>query len=300
MLHTAQVNSLKQLMEDQIQTQNRHLNSLQNQLNSLQHDASTQFSELEQQLARQQSLFSQTDLTIKPEKTELAVTMRAIPKDQAFDEVMIACIPVNGQSFEPEPASQGTAVIRIPLTDAFTPSFVIRSETGIRQESLEEQYPLSLLSCYAYAFWNEENILRIDIHDTSEKFPFTKEDLASAEFRIIDTGQQRTGRQGGGSGSASIGEIRSIDGPGLRYFKENAGTVVPAQELPAVGIASYSMDFSDYAAQSDGYEREVYFSFTTKDGLCYLSTIGPVATFAFSENSSHHESGNETLYPILN
>lgn len=266
------------------------------QLSQMESRMSGSYSNIEEMLTKQQSMFAKTSVNMKCSGNKLEVIMQAEPKQINDDEKLIAKVIANGKEYEQAADENNQAVITVEITDRITPVFIIKSDMGIKQEVLEEMYVSDIFTNTAQSEWldNELDMNKIALHAWING-DFKKEDIAKAEFVVVDTGITLAANEGYSSSSASSG---SLELPS----KDIEGTIITAEEITTEDRASlaYSGDFSAYLETGKRNLYNVYFSLTMQDGMKYITPYNPIATFSFGEGGRNISSGNvEMLMPIV-
>lgn len=272
------------------------LYNLQNDLRSIQNEVNDGYDDIEELLEKEQSLFSETSVDIKLKGSKLAVTMSGVPKAIDNSEKLIAKITTGDKIYEQEADENGSAVIVTDMTDVIKPMFIIKSDTGVRQEALPEQYTHEALTFDIYSEWDDDNIdqwkLNLWILKTDKELPFTKSDVAKAEFILVKTGIIE---------NEKYEEEIEAEKNGFRLSKFN-GISIPAEEISSgegkLNIG-YTGDFSEYGDKHEDIYYDIYFVLTTKDGIKYTSPYNSVASFTSHENGSSKGCGDDIIRPIF-
>lgn len=280
-------------------------NNLQNSINNIQHV----YRNVEELIKKEQSIFLTSSVDLKLQGNKIAVTMKAVPKEISTNEKLVARVIANGVAYEQETDENNQAVILVDMAETVKPMFIIKSDTGLRQESLDELYTSEILTVNVLSEWADESysledkmILNLWIKDNENELPFTENDIEKAEFIITDSGivEQPNSNQGYDSDSTSAESI-PMDAKGEYYFNQLQGDVVPASKLPGEGkfVIGYSGDFSKYLNSKEGILYEIYFNLITKDGVQYITPYNSVASFGFSKGGRGSSSGDDILRPIF-
>lgn len=269
--------------------------NLQNDIRSIRNEIDNGYDDIEELLKEEQSFFSETSVDIKLKNNKLEITMSAIPKEISNNETLIAKITAGEKVYEQEADKNGTAVILADIIDIIKPMFIIKSETGVRQEALPEQYTNQELTVDIHTQWGEAESdswnLNLWILKTDKELPFNKSDIAKAEFILVKMEDIVDEKY-----EAMIESNKDGLFPGLDNIS------IPAEEIAAgegklhIG---YTADFSKYADQQEGLRYEIYFVLTTKDGMMYTSPYNSVASFTSHEGGSSKGSGSDMIRPIF-
>lgn len=268
--------------------------NMQNEIRNIRSEVDTGYDDIEELLKEEQSLFSETSVDIKLKDNMLEITMSAIPKEIYNNETLIAKITAGDKVYEQEADDNGTAVIVVDIIDIIKPMFIIKSETGVRQEALPKQYTNQELTVDIHTEWGEQQSdswnLDLWILKTEKELPFNKSDIAKAEFILIkkdDAIEEKyeamieSNNDGLFSGldSISIPAEKIADGEGKLYI-------------------GYTADFSEYADKQEGLRYEIFFVLTTKYGMKYTS-YNSVASFTSHEGGSSKGCGSDMIRPIF-
>lgn len=270
--------------------------NMQNEIRRIQREVSDGYKDVEDLLKQEQSLFSETSIDIKLKDSKLEITMNAVPKEISNDETLIAKITAGEKVYEQEADENGTAVIVADMTDIIKPMFIIKSETGVRQEALPEQYTHEALTFDIYTEWGEPVSdswnLNVWILKTDKDLPFNKGDVAKAEFILVKTGIIE---------NEKYEEVIEVKENGFWLDKLN-GISIPAEEIASSEgklHIGYTADFSEYADKQEDIYYDIYFVLTTKDGIKYTSPYNSVASFTSHKNGSSKGCGDDIIRPIF-
>jgi len=240
--------------------------------------------------------------------------MKGIPKEIANDEKLIAIITTDDKVYEKEADKNNTAVFEMEITNVIKPSFIIESGKGFKKENFEEIYTANKFSKETYCEWDFEEedkyILEFWIVDEGN-IPFLeKEDIEKAEFIMTYTETDMGPNEASASASSRAVSIDSNSNQkALETFIDDLkGISIPAEFISGdMGREKYSSkyalgyygDFSEYADKENGNIYEIYFRLTTKDGIKYVTSYNPIATFRTMVNGGSTSCGNEILVPVL-
>lgn len=121
--------------------------------------------------------------------------MRAVPKEIKNNEKLIVRIIANGEVHEQETDENYQAVIIVDMAETLKPTFIIKSDIGLRQESLDELYSSEVFTTRVFGQWNHNDgqlkdsmILDLWFMPNENELPFTANDIEKAEFIITDNG----------------------------------------------------------------------------------------------------------------
>lgn len=266
-----------------------------------------QYGDIQELLLADQSIFSQTTVDLKPQNGQIAVTMRAVPKELAAGETMFARVTADGRQQEQRMDENGQAVILVDMAKTITPEFVIRSDAGVRQEALNEIHTNDILSSRIVGQWDWDNAvdgkkpLNLWIEAYGDRgLPFTADQVEKAEFIVVNSGRKE-GTQNGGSGSEPVEAMAvSVDGLTLDAFQNMDGDRIaakPVSDSGGHGIGFWA-DFSEYAARKDGIRYDIFFWLTTKDGMHY-GAPDAAASFSSMPQSQSNSDGDGVLMPVF-
>lgn len=268
------------------------LSNIQNEIRRIQGEVSDGYKDVEDLLKQEQSLFSETSVEIKLKDNKLEITMSAVPKEISNDETLIAKITAGEKVYEQETDKNGTAVILVDIIDIIKPMFIIKSETGVRQEALPEQYTDQALKVDIHTEWKGDDswVLNLWILKLDKELPFDKSDIAKTEFLLVKT-EDLVDDKYEEMMEISKEDLSSLD-----------GISIPAKEIAAgegklhIG---YTADFSEYADKQEGLRYDIHFVLTTKDGMKYTSPYNSAASFTSHEGGSNKGCGSDIISPIF-
>ena len=270
--------------------------NMHNDIRNIRNETDRAYDNIEELLKEEQSLFSKTSVEIKLKDSKLEITMSAIPKEISNDETLIAKITAGDKVYEQQADKSGTAVILVDIIDTIKPMFIIKSETGVRQEALPEQYTNQELTIDIYTDWNDVDRddqwkLNLWILKTDKELPFNKSDIANAEFMLVKMDHPVEEEY-------ELMIESNIDG----LFADLDSISIPAEEITGGEgklYIGYTADFSEYADKHEGLRYEIYFVLTTKDGMKYTSPYNSVASFSSDEGGSSKGCGSDMIRPIF-
>lgn len=299
---------LYQLQKDvdhlQYSTQNE-IQRLRDDVRSVDGAVSGQENRIEELLTKQASLFSQTSIRYTLQGKQLAVTMQGIPKELKNNETLIARITANGKTYEQTTDANHQATLLIDPMESFQPSFIIKSANGVRQEALNEEYPLDYLAIPIGCGWKEptqeypEGQPVLDIYLTPQKstIPLQADDIAKVECIVVNTGIV--------DGRSSVPPEEAAPEPVREFPHESDETAFPEGDIvPAVKINDgdylhYQADFTSYTEHKDGIQYEIHLLVTTKNGMTFRSKYNYIADFSYNKDGSSASSGSGELYPVF-
>lgn len=289
----ANINNTKNLIKDLKKEFLSSERSLQYSLSNIQQENQNLYKNIEELLEKEQSLFSETKVDLKLQGDKIAISMYAIPKEIRNGEKLIAKITANGETYEEETDDNYKAEFIVDMTEKIKPGFIIKSDSGIRQESLDELLTQDIFTTHVYSEWTNKNkdVLSLWVRSRKGEPPFAEEDIEKAEFIVVD------GRKSGDFYMEVAPIIDNIED----FFNHVKGDVIPAVLSPSKvsqGIG-YIVDLSEYYKREDNIQYEVYFTLTTKNGMKYITSYNPVATFMRSKGNGSASSGEEILRPIF-
>ncbi|MEG0580138.1 MAG: hypothetical protein RR490_09500, partial [Niameybacter sp.] len=170
-------------------------NSLQRGMDNVSNKLHEEYGKVETLLTKEQSIFSETSIDLKGQGNKIVVTMRAIPKKMANTETLIARITAGEKVYEQEVASNNEAVMLIGMVETIQPMFIIQSEEGVRQETLEECYTGGIFDVNMGSEWEDRDsgsgismVLNLWTEEDASTLPFPTEDVEKAEFIIVNSG----------------------------------------------------------------------------------------------------------------
>ncbi|MEG0319019.1 MAG: hypothetical protein RR090_05105 [Niameybacter sp.] len=286
-------------------------NSLQRGMDNVSNKLHEEYGKVETLLTKEQSIFSETSIDLKGQGNKIVVTMRAIPKKMANTETLIARITAGEKVYEQEVASNNEAVMLIGMVETIQPMFIIQSEEGVRQETLEECYTGGIFDVNMGSEWEDRDsgsgismVLNLWTEEDASTLPFPTEDVEKAEFIIVNSGIVEDGNSAQGQRYTEVERAEHAISEEVKevYFEgEPQGESVPAMKMSQEGRSEicYSGDFSEYAKREDGILYKIYFTLTTKDGMQYVTRDNPVASFSQSKRSSSRSSGGTTIMPLF-
>ncbi len=280
-------------------------NNIQNSIRDIQYA----YRNVEELIKKDQSIFLTTSVDFKLQDNKLAVTMQAFPKEISNTEKLVAKITADGKVYEQEADENNQAVILVDIAETIKPMFIIKSDAGLRQESLDELYTSDIFTVRVFSEWDNESetledkmILNLWITSNENTLPFTKNDIEKAEFIITDIGILEEQNSNNGDVKASSSTMAApVEGKAEDYFNKLQGDRIPATKLPGEEkyVAGYSADFSEYLNSESGKNYEIYFNLTTKDGMQYITPYNSVASFSVYKGGRSSSSGSEILRPIF-
>lgn len=300
-------------------------NQMQSGLANLQYQVQNNYNSVENLLKEGQSFLSDSSVDFTLQNHQLLVTMRAVPKELKSGETLFARVEAGGKTYEQATDADYQAVLAVDMAEEITPVFVIRSDAGVRQESLDSIYVtdrfivpfqstwLDSLESSSGATTGLDSIplskgkhvlsMRIQLNETSPLF--TREDIETASFVVLST----SAMEESGSLPEAAAVARAAGDPEFyklltaedNDFPLTHGEMVPASLLDGTGDFSllYYADFTSFFEKKENIQYEIYFALTTKDGISYASLYEPAATFSSSEKSSDSGCGNGSLTPLF-
>lgn len=304
-LNSCQVYQLQKDVDAlQSSTQNM-INNLQDDVRSLEGAASAQERRIEELLTKQASLFSKTSINYSLQGKQLAVTMQGIPKELKNNETLVARITANGKTYEQPADANHQATLLIEPAETIQPSFIIKSANGVRQEALNEEYPLDYLTIPLECAWREptqespegQAVLDIYLAPQDTTIPLQAEDIAKVECIVVNTGIVN-GRSQVPPETAAPESVHGFN----HEAEETAfpkGDIVPAVKVNDNGKLHYQADFTNYAERKDGIQYEIYLLVTSKDGMRFRNRYNDLASFSYDKDSSSSSSGGGELYPVF-
>lgn len=284
---------LYQLQQDvnhlQEDTQN-NIQSLRNDVRNVNSAISGQEHNIQELLTKQASLFSKTSLNYALQGNQLAVTMQAIPKELKNNETLIARITANGKTYQQTMNADHQATLLIDPVEPIQPSLIIQSANGVRQEALQEEYPLQYLIIPLDCGWEDT---KLDIYLTPQQatLPLQAKDIAKVECIVVNGGAMEII-------NSRTPESAAEQAVPMEAGKIPEGDVVAAAFINEDSPLHYQADFSDYLDRKDQILYEIYLVVTSKDGMTFASNQ-PIASHWSSKNNSRGSSGSGELHPIL-
>lgn len=284
---------LYQLQQDvnhlQEDTQN-NIQSLRNDVRNVNSAISGQEHNIQELLTKQASLFSKTSLNYALQGNQLAVTMQAIPKELKNNETLIARITANGKTYQQTMDADHQATLLIDSVEPIQPSLIIQSANGVRQEALQEEYPLQYLTIPLDCGWEDT---KLDIYLTPQQatLPLQSKDIAKVECIVVNGGAMEII-------NSRTPESAAEQAAPMEAGKIPEGDVVAAAFINEDSPLHYQADFSDYLDRKDQILYEIYLVVTSKDGMTFASNQ-PIASHWSSKNNSRGSSGSGELHPIL-
>lgn len=298
-INTLKLHSVEQEIQSLRQDNEWKVQRINNAEDRLQHEIHRGYEEIEQALKKQQSLFSAASAEMKLKGGKIMVTMKAVPKEIKSGEKLFARLSSEGKVYEKEVNENNTASFEIDFTEKIQPAFVLKSETGIRQEVLEEQYTSELFTNIVTGDWDSTDeskvILKIGIEG---ELPFKESEIEKAEVIAVDTGIEVKANSAYGFSSSTS----SSDSAGTPYPTQDIeGTVLPLTKVEQEGNQrlEYSIDLQKYAEEEDGRLYAFYFAITTKEGMKYITPYNYIASLSCSEDGISMGCGQEMLLPLM-
>lgn len=300
-------------------------NQMQSGLANLQYQVQNNYNSVEELLKEGQSFLSDSSVDFTLQNHQLLVTMRAVPKELKAGETLFARVEAGGKTYEQVADADYQATLAVDMAEEITPVFVIRSDAGVRQESLDSIYVADRFIVPFQSTWldssesssgtttNLDNIplskdqhvlsMRIHLNETSPLF--TKEDIETASFVVLST----SAMEESGSLPEAAAVARAAGDPEFyklltaedKDFPLTHGEIVSASLLDGTGDFSliYYADFTSFFEKKENIQYEIYFTLTTKDGVQYASLYEPAATFCSSEKTSDSSCGDGSLTPLF-
>lgn len=289
-------------------------------LTDIKNDMRTNQAELEKLIQKGQSMFQGTSVDVRLRDRQMEVSMSAVPKEMDDREILTARIAAGDRVYEQVMDGDNRAVMVIGLVDSITPSFVIKSPDGIRQETLDEIYLDNLLTCQVNGSWSADVGLNpaeegrnmvyawISAEDGRDTLPFGEEDIEKAEFIVENSGIVERPPSGMKSGSGwgfggGRGRVMGSAGgsaAGSRVVHIPQGDRIAARKLAEGGLPiGYTADLTDYSQRKDGMRYEVYLMITTRDGMRYVTPDNPIASFSSYEGGQNRSGGSGTMWPVF-
>ena len=301
LFNTWQLHSVKQELAELSGNYNNTLNQLQTDVRNIENNLDRQYNRINNLLTEQASLFSSTDVSMKLQGKQIAVTMRAVPKELQNNETLIARITADGKTYEQSADSNGTATILIDPVDSIQPGFVIQSPSGIRQEMLPEYALIHYISGYVQALWNHESetddtmLLDFYLADMDGQ-PFTADEIAAAKCIVVNTGEQRDGET---AVDTAIEITAPEQWPTRSQIPQGDELVAVKQTDSTEDTVHYQVNLADYFQRQDGIRYNVYFLLTTTDGITFFTRDSAIADFSATKDTSSYGSGGGALFPIF-
>lgn len=276
---------------------------IQHDLEGLQDDIRSQKSQIESILKEHASILLEQSVDYQLKGDKIQVTVFAVPKELAADETVAAKVIAGDAEYEAELDENGRAALLVEPDDMLKTIIQIRSENGVRQQILEERQTGAILACKTNSEWLDDSnaapgsrgLLNVWVTGPEFGLPFTKEDVAKAEFIVVNSGMYENGGEFGAS------SVETIDyGTIMDFLESMQGYKIPAQILNASDDAMlFRGDFAEYIDLEDGIRYDVAFILETRDGLIYTMQDNYIASLSSSETSRHRSSGNGTLIPVF-
>ncbi len=290
---------LYQLQQDvnhlQEDTQN-NIQSLRNDVRNVNSAISGQEHNIQELLTKQASLFSKTSLNYALQGNQLAVTMQAIPKELKNNETLIARITANGKTYQQTMDADHQATLLIDPVEPIQPSLIIQSANGVRQEALQEEYPLQYLIIPLDSGWEDT---KLDIYLTPQQatLPLQAKDIAKVECIVVNGGAMEIVN----SRTPESAAEQAVPAPTaqMEAGKIPEGDVVAAVSINEDSPLHYQADFSDYLERKDQILYEIYLVVTSKDGMTFASNQPIASHWSRKNNNSWGHSGSGELYPVL-
>lgn len=278
---------------DSFESERSMLYSMNTNVMNIQTNVDNKCREIKGLLEDSESLFSETSVNIKLQDKKLAVVMHAVPKEINNNETLIAKITAGDKVYEQEADQNGNAVILVDMIDVIKPMFIIKSETGVKQETLPDEYTDEALSVEIHTQWGEPEVeswdLSLWIVKTDKELPFEKSDIAKAEFLLIEIDEEYEEKyEEYLTNNVLSGDFDFVS--------------IPAEEIAGSEgklMIGYTADFSKYADKNEGSHYEIHFVLTTKDGTKYMSPYNPVASFTSHDDGCSKGSGSDSIRPIF-
>lgn len=291
--------SLKQDLKESKAMEQNMQNTLMNAISDIERRVGSGYNAIEQQLKAEQSIFSDTYVAVKPLQGKLEVTARAVPKEIKAGEQLLVKVIADGKTYEGEADANGCAVIRIEPAGNVQVTFILRSDSGVRQESFPEQGTAEALRVHVRSEWAETSAvaeqvkmqLTTWIDGTNDSLPFARTDIEKTEYIMV---QSPNGEPKGEQAEKPTEfAIAASDIEGI--------SVVAEEVLGDGEMLGFTADFSEYAVKKDNVMYEIYFSLTLKDGLKYITpfTYNEVASFSVSADGVSQSSGDGDIEPIF-
>lgn len=295
--------NIRSLKDELRNDHNRLENNLESRIRNIQYDLQDTYRNMEESLRKEQSIFSYTSVDLELQGNKIEVTIEAVPKKISNTEKLVARVIANDKTYEQDMDEKNQATMTIDMAETIKPVVIIKSDTGLRQESLGELFAGDIFTTKVYSEWSHEKKMILDLWVVPEnEQPFIEDDIEKAEF-IITNGDIILEQYSDGGYSVPIKESKaiSIEQGVEEFFNQLEGDVIPAIKLSKEEnfVAGYRADFTEYADRQDDTYYEIYFILTTKDGMQYITSYNPVASFRTSKNSSNASSGEEILRPIF-
>ncbi len=294
------INSLENQIYDLNSNTNNRISSLENRFNQ-------NISSIDEILRKEHCLFSKASADITLQDNKLFVTMEAIPKEIKSSEKVIAKVKANNHFYEKELDENNSAKIEIDFCDSLTPSFVIKSSDSLKEEFLNDIYTTDFINVSVETKWddnsskNNKNVLNLWISENTDGLTYTNDDIKSAEFLLCENPtvlQEYNVSEGSTSAEAPATPINTTNSDFLSEEYEKI-IRVPAKEIKSGFYAGFNADLTEYCYKNNEKAYDIYFTFETKDGIKFLTTINPVASFFSIDDNISKSSGSETIYPVF-
>lgn len=306
LFNTWQLMQVKQELAALSQNYNNKLISIETDVRNVQNAFDHQYNRISNLLTEQASLFSKTDVSMKLQGNQIAVTMKAVPKELQHNETLMARITADGSVFEQQTDANGTATLLIDPVESIQPSFVIQSPSGMKQEALEDMYVMNYISGSVHASWNHEretvdNELILDLYlEDMPGQPFTADQIAEAHCIIVNTGEQAEGEAAADYPAVEAAKmVKPEHAIEIGQIPEGDTIPVTKQADSNADTIHYQADFTAYYQRKDSIQYNIYFALTTADGITFVTMYNPVADFCQHKGGGSMGSGGESLRPIL-
>jgi len=287
-------------------------NNVLDRISSLQSVVGSQYGDMERLLAKESSMLSDASLDFKLKGNKISVSTHVIPKELSDQETVFVRIYAGESIYEKETDADGRAEFLINMAENIRPVVLVKSESGVRQESLEVTDTGYLFEADMYTVWGEDEArngesgkwgLTTWISSVEGSLPFEPGDVEKAEYVIMPAGVvvKDTGN-GTAEAAAQPAPLASWTDSeeAVRLFDETEGERIPVIEMNGASssMVGYYGDLSEFMARKDGVEYRVYFCLTTKDGTRFYTQEDSASTFMSRGNSSSQSCGYGRIVPV--
>ncbi len=247
-------------------------------------------SDLHAQLESSSSMLSESSIDIAYGDNQYIVTATATPKELANDENLYLELDIEGEIYSAEFIGN-SASVGIPLsTYRATPTIVIHSENGTRNETLSDIIPHNYLATYldnAHISRISDDVAHLEFEVRSNYLDI--QDFVSARIKVVDT--QVLAEENSASGTATaVAKDAYYD---LTPLDEIDGEEIVVENIN--GLAS--ADISKYYTREDGIYYDIYIEIVDVYGNKY-TTMSNMMSFSHSSNSFSTSISDGHLYII--
>lgn len=282
---------------------NSTLQQIQADMSHVQNIVQEQYEHIDHLLAEQNALFSFTDISIKLDGKQLAVTISATPKELKKEETLLARITTDEKTYEQTIGSTGSTTLRIEPTTSIQPVLIIQSSSGIRQEVLETVPVANYITGYIEASWDSDsNEMPLDIYLDAKSQPFALDEIIKAKCILVNTGENSRKQNAKEDAETAIAIPVSTQIPTFSDQIPKGDEITAIKQMDStINVAHYQIHLPmEYKELEDGIRYDIYFQLTTADGITFATSEGKIADFCYADKYSETANGSATLFPILN